>query len=167
MSTYSNELIAIFQEIDHWTASQERSVEGIVQLYYVVAMLRIQIFLSGIDSKFDQVRGEILRKDPKFDLESCYAYVSREAQQTLIMGAMVVQCDTQKSRSISSSGKTNNFVWNNCGEKGNTKQHCFEIIVYLEWWDFSKNTTKEPDWQSNNRHTRRTIKTYDQCELTR
>lgn len=151
-------------------------MEGIVQLYFVVARLRVQIFLSGLDFEFDPVRGEILRKDPKFDLESCYAYVSREAQQTLIMGssrlflessAMVVQCDTQKSRSISSSGKTNNFVWNNCGEKGNTKQHCFEIIVYLEWWDFSKNTTKEPDWQSNNRHTRRTIKTYDQCELTR
>jgi len=52
--------------------------------------------------------------------------------------AMVVQRDTQKSRSISSSGKTNNFVYNHYGEKRHTKQRCFEIIGYPEWWDFSK-----------------------------
>ncbi|XP_049398982.1 uncharacterized protein LOC125862902 [Solanum stenotomum] len=85
LSTYYNELIAIFQEIDHRTASQERSVEGIVQLHSVVARLRVHIFLSGLDLEFDQVCGEILRKDPKLDLESCYAYVRREAQQRQIM----------------------------------------------------------------------------------
>ncbi|KAH0634795.1 hypothetical protein KY284_037581 [Solanum tuberosum] len=108
----------IWEEIKHRTASQKRLVEGIVQLHSMVARLQVHIFLSGLDLEFDQVRGEILRKDPKLDLESCYAYVRREAQQRQIMGssrpvpessAMVVQRDTQKSQNISSSGKTNNF----------------------------------------------------------
>ncbi|KAH0638798.1 hypothetical protein KY285_035384 [Solanum tuberosum] len=104
LSTYYNKLVAIFQEIGHRTASQERSVEGIVHLHSMVARLRVHIFLSGLDLEFDQVRGEILRKDPKLDLESCYEYVRREAQKRQIMGssrpvlessAMLVQRDTQ------------------------------------------------------------------------
>ena len=43
-----------------------------------MARLRVHIFLSGLDSDFDQVHGEILRKDPKVDLESTYAYVKKE-----------------------------------------------------------------------------------------
>jgi len=60
LSTYYNGLIAIFQEFDYRTASQERSVEGIVQLHSVVARLRVHIILSGLDLEFDQVCGEIL-----------------------------------------------------------------------------------------------------------
>lgn len=37
--------------------------------------------------EFDQVHGEILRKDPKLDLESRCAYLRREAQQMQIMGS--------------------------------------------------------------------------------
>ena len=70
LSTYYNELIAIFQEIDHRIASQKRLVEGIVKWHFVVARLQVHIFLRGLNFEFDQVRGKILRKDPKFDLES-------------------------------------------------------------------------------------------------
>lgn len=52
--------------------------------------------------------------------------------------AIVVQRDIQKSRSISSSGKINNFFCNYCGEKGHTKQCCFNNIGYPEWRDFQK-----------------------------
>ena len=52
----------------------------VVQLHSAMARLRVHIFLSGLDLEFDQVRGEILRKDPKLDLESSYTYVRREHQ---------------------------------------------------------------------------------------
>ncbi|KAK3022487.1 hypothetical protein RJ639_045816, partial [Escallonia herrerae] len=45
-------------EIDHKTTSQERTVEGVVHLHLAMAKLRVHIFLSRIDSEFDQVRGE-------------------------------------------------------------------------------------------------------------
>ncbi|KAJ8899188.1 hypothetical protein K2173_012364 [Erythroxylum novogranatense] len=86
LSTYYNELVAIFQEIDHRTTSQEESVEGVVQLHSAMMRLRVHIFLSGLDPEYPQVRREILRKDPKLDLEGTYAYVRRESQQRQVMG---------------------------------------------------------------------------------
>ena len=87
LSTYYNELVAIFREIDHRNTSQEGTVEGVIQLHSAMARLRVHIFLSGLDSEFDHVCGEILRKDPKLDLESTYAYVRKEYQQRQTMGS--------------------------------------------------------------------------------
>ena len=36
-------------------------------------------FLGGLDDGYDQVRGEILRKDPPLRLQAAYAYVRHEA----------------------------------------------------------------------------------------
>ena len=36
---------------------------------------RMHIFLVGLDGDFEQVRGEILRKDHLPDLEECYALI--------------------------------------------------------------------------------------------
>ena len=149
LSTYYNELVAIFQEIDHMTISQEGTVEGVVQLHSAMARLRAHIFLSGLDSEFDQVRGEILRKDPKLDLESTYAYVRREHQQKQTMGgsrhisesSAMLANQTRQGPSLGSSktrnnqppGKSSGFVCSHCGETGHFKQRCYEIIGYPEW----------------------------------
>ena len=75
---YYNELIAIFQEIDHRTNSQVGTIDGVVQLHLAMTRLRVHIFLSGLDSVFDQVHGEIIRKDSKPEFENAYAFVLRE-----------------------------------------------------------------------------------------
>lgn len=38
-----------------------------------------------------------------------------------------------KNRNNQSTGKTNTFVCNHCGESGYTKHQCHKIISYLEW----------------------------------
>ena len=43
-----------------------------------VERLRVHIFLNGLDADFEQIQGEILRKDPALDLEETYAYVHRD-----------------------------------------------------------------------------------------
>jgi hypothetical protein len=125
LSAYYSDLIALFQEIDHRTASQEEIVEGVVQLHSAITRLQVHIFLSGLDSDFDQVRGEILRKDPKLDLESSYAYVRRELQQRQTMGssrsipehsAMIANQTRQglssgKNRNNQTAGRYTNFMW--------------------------------------------------------
>ena len=83
---YYNKLIAIFQEIDNQTNSQVGTVDSVVQLHSAMARLRVHIFLSGLDSVFDQVHGEILRKEPKLELENAYAFVRREHRQLQLMG---------------------------------------------------------------------------------
>ncbi|KAJ8618440.1 hypothetical protein MRB53_014626 [Persea americana] len=52
-----------------------------------VERLRVHIFLNGLDAEFDQLRGEILRKDPVLDFEDTYAYVRRDAiRRTVLNG---------------------------------------------------------------------------------
>lgn len=118
-----------------------------------MATLQVHIFLSGLDSKFDG--GEILRKDPKLDLECTYAHVRREYQQRQTMesyrpisenSAMLANQTRQGSsnnRKNQSSGNTNNLVCTHCREKGHSQQRCYEIIGYPEWWDFSKKPRKK------------------------
>nr|GEX72935.1 hypothetical protein [Tanacetum cinerariifolium] len=48
-------------EIDHRSASQEETVQGVIGSHSAMTTLRVHIFLSGLDSEFYQVRGEILR----------------------------------------------------------------------------------------------------------
>ncbi|KAK3020172.1 hypothetical protein RJ639_046980 [Escallonia herrerae] len=40
---------------------------------------RVHIFLAGLDGEFEQVRAEILRKDPIPELEACHALIRRES----------------------------------------------------------------------------------------
>ncbi|KAL9432699.1 hypothetical protein AB3S75_027676 [Citrus x aurantiifolia] len=161
LPTYYNELVAIFQEIDHRATTQEGTVEGVLQLHSAMARLRVHIFLSGLDSEFEQVRAEILRKDPKLDLESTYAYVRRDYQQRQTMGgshlisenlAMLASQNRNgysKNRGNQSSSKVNNLVCTHCGEKGHSQQRCYEIIGYPDWWDFSKKPRKKISGKAN------------------
>lgn len=57
LSTYYNELVAIFQEIDHRSTSQEETVEGVVQLHSTMTRLRVHIFLSGQEYQQRQTMG--------------------------------------------------------------------------------------------------------------
>ena len=124
-----------------------------------MAMLRVHIFLSGLDSEFNQVYGETLRKDPKLDLENTYTYVRREYQQRQTMGsyhpiyenlALLTNTPQQGSsyelaskRNTQLSRKVNNLVYAHYAEKGHSQQWCYEIIGYPEWWDFSKKPQKK------------------------
>jgi predicted aspartyl protease len=162
VSIYYNELVALFQEIDHRTTSQGETVEGVVQLHSIMHQLRVHIFLSGLDSEFEQVRGEILCKDPKLDLERTYACIKREFQQRKTIGNYRITSEhsvhsamftnqprqgptsrTMKNRNNSSTGKYTGLAYGHCGESGHLKQRCYEIICYPEWWDFSKKPRKK------------------------
>jgi hypothetical protein len=48
-----------------------------------------------------------------------------------------------KNRNNSSAGKYTGLVCGHCGESGHSKQRCYEIIGYPEWWDFSKKPRKK------------------------
>ena len=74
----------------------------------------MHIFLAGLDGDFEQVRGEILRKDPLPDLEECYALIRREAVRHASMKAESDNPDTsamvvrqQSTRNWQDQSKTN------------------------------------------------------------
>ena len=87
LPVYYNKLVSMFQEIDQRTASQEDTVEGVVLMTSSMARMRVHMFLCGLDSEYDQVRGEILRKEPKYDLEQSYACVRKVHSERQVMGS--------------------------------------------------------------------------------
>jgi hypothetical protein len=135
-----------------------------------VERLRVHIFLNGLNEEFEQIRGEILRRDSVLDLEETYAYVRRDSvrRNTLngepghsepsVMVARRIKYQRPmnlKPERASGSPNHNQLIGSqnrsyeigvarpermctHCGETGHTKLRCYELIVYLEWWDFSK-----------------------------
>ena len=51
---------------------------GIASYQKLLQRKRVHIFLTRLEGDFEQVRGEILRKDPIPELEECYALVHHE-----------------------------------------------------------------------------------------
>lgn len=74
-SVHYGELTEIFYELDHRDkVVMEDPRPSDVEAYRKSAgRLQVHIFLAGLDKVFEQVRGEILRKDPVINLEECYS----------------------------------------------------------------------------------------------
>ncbi|XP_073262876.1 uncharacterized protein [Populus alba] len=79
LSTYYGDLMEIFQELDHRNKTKMKDPDDVITYRRSVERLRVHIFLNGLDAEFEQIQGEILRKDPILDLEEAYAYVRRDA----------------------------------------------------------------------------------------
>ena len=94
LSEYYEELTEIFCELDHWDKVVMKDPDDIAAYWKSIERQRVHIFLAGLDGDFDQIRGEILRKDPILDLEKCYALIRREAVRHASMKAESDNPDT-------------------------------------------------------------------------
>ena len=100
LSEYYGELTKIFCKLDHRDKVVMKDLEDIAAYQKSIERQGVHIFLARLDGDFEQVRGEILRKNPVPDLEECYALIRREAVRHASMkvesenpdtSAMVVQ----------------------------------------------------------------------------
>ena len=78
LSIYYGELTEIFSELDHRDKVVMVDETDIASYQKLLQRQREHIFLVGLKGDFEQVRGEILRKDPIPKLEECYALVHRD-----------------------------------------------------------------------------------------
>ncbi|KAH9751848.1 retrovirus-related pol polyprotein from transposon RE1 [Citrus sinensis] len=145
LSKFYGELVEIFRELDHRDKVVMKDPEDVVIYRRSVERLRVHIFLAGLDEEFDQVRGEILRKDIIPDLEECYSLIRREDIRQSKLNKKV---DSETSAMITRQQPQRKFVdksslhCTHCRKKGHTKEQCFEIIGYPGWWDTRKKNTK-------------------------
>ncbi|KAH9754441.1 hypothetical protein KPL71_015444 [Citrus sinensis] len=146
LSKFYGELIKIFRELDHRDKVVMKDPEDVVIYRRSVERLRVHIFLAGLDEEFDQVRGEILRKDIITDLEECYSLIRREDVRQSKLNKKV---DSETSAMIARQQPQRKLVdksslnCTHCRKKGHTKEQCFEIIRYPDWWDTRKKNTKQ------------------------
>ncbi|CAL8991731.1 unnamed protein product, partial [Prunus brigantina] len=81
VSTYFGELSEIFQELDHYSKVAMHCDTDIKVYQESLERQRVYLFLGGLDDEFEQVRGEVLRKEPPLGLQGSYAYVRRESDR--------------------------------------------------------------------------------------
>ncbi|KAK0591100.1 hypothetical protein LWI29_035615 [Acer saccharum] len=122
LSIYYGKLIAIFQELDYRNKIIMKYPDDVITYKQYVERLRVHIFLSGLDAEFEQIRGEILRKDRAMDLEETYAYVHHDAVRRAIVNG---EADHSESSAM-------------VARRGKPQQRCYELIGYPYWWDLSK-----------------------------
>ncbi|KAH9675580.1 retrovirus-related pol polyprotein from transposon RE1 [Citrus sinensis] len=145
ISKFYGELVEIFRELDHRDKVVMKDPEDVVIYRRSVERLRVHIFLAGLDEEFDQVRGEILRKDIIPDLEEYYSLIRRE---DIRQSKLSKKVDLETSAMIARQQPQRKFVdksslhCTHCRKKGHTKEQCFEIIGYPDWWDTRKKNTK-------------------------
>ena len=73
LSICYGELTEIFTELDHSDKVVMVVETNIASYQKLLQQQRVHTLLVGLEGDFEQVRGEILRKDPIPELEECYA----------------------------------------------------------------------------------------------
>ncbi|KAB5516087.1 hypothetical protein DKX38_026735 [Salix brachista] len=166
LSIYYGELTEIFSELDHRDKVVMVDETDIASYQKVLQRQRVHIFLAGLEGDFEQVRGEILRKDPIPELEECYALVRREDVRRGVMNgqlenseasAMVTrnrsnqnwppQHQQEQKRPIhpktTNGGDKSSYKCTHCDQTGHTKSRCYELVGYPEWWDHNRDFRKK------------------------
>ena len=86
-----------------------------------------------------QVHGEILRKDTIPNLEECYSPIRREDVRQSKLNKKVDDSETSamiaRQQPLKKLVDKSSLHCTHCRKKGHTKEHCFEIIGYPDWWD--------------------------------
>ncbi|KAJ0963993.1 hypothetical protein J5N97_029115 [Dioscorea zingiberensis] len=157
VSVYFGELIEIFHELDHYDKIAMVCDKDLKIYLESKERQRVYLFLGGLDYEYEQVRGEVLRKDPPLGLQAAYAYIRRESDRKEAMKpeedktkAMVARNRTLQgcSSSFTKTGSSTRFgsssgdrssrylgKCEHCGKLGHSKQRCYELIGYPEGWD--------------------------------
>jgi hypothetical protein len=146
VAKYFSELTEIFQELDQLSPSTMEHPSDIETRRKEVDRLRVYIFLAGLDNNFDQVQGEILRMEPKLELEAAYAHIKRESnRQGTMSEAGVTSEATAFAAARSRQSRLHNYNTDlarnkppmkctKCGLDNHTIKGCYEIIGYPNGW---------------------------------
>ena len=166
LSIYYGELTEIFSELDHRDKVVMVDETDIASYHKLLQRQRVHIFLVGLEGDFEQVCGKILRKDPIPELEECYALVRHEDVRRGVMNgqlenseasAMVThnrsnqnwspQQQQDQKRPIhpktTNGGDKSSYKCTHCDQTSHTKNRCYELEGYPEWWDHSSDSRKK------------------------
>ncbi|KAJ8616587.1 hypothetical protein MRB53_035959 [Persea americana] len=146
VSTYFGELSEIFQELDHYSKVAMHCDKDIKVYQESLERQRVYLFLGGLDDEFEQVRGEVLRKEPPLGLHGSYAFVRRESD---------------RKEAMKQEARRQRPWWSATGPPTTDLARCFELIGYPEGWDKTRDprynkqratiadTKDEPDLVAN------------------
>ncbi|KAL5580296.1 hypothetical protein UlMin_012738 [Ulmus minor] len=85
VTEYYNSLEGLWLELDHYQSFPMESAADAAQLHKMMEEDRIYAFLTGLRSDFDQVRVQILGKEPFPSLKEVFSYVREEESRRMVM----------------------------------------------------------------------------------
>lgn len=153
LETYYNSLQGLWREI-YFRRPNPMTCEEDIRIYNTTVQEdRVYTFLDGLDDRLDNIRADILRMQPFPTIEQAYAEVRKENQRQTVK---LTKEDTGSSLAMMSKGgqksvppqaelrlanggkksKTSSEAGGctHCGNPKHTKDNCFKLHGYPEWW---------------------------------
>ncbi|CAL8175713.1 unnamed protein product [Prunus armeniaca] len=169
LETYFNSLQALWQELDYYQPCDMKCSNDTAALKKRIEKECTFEFLAGLNPDLDQVRTQVLGKDPFPSLREVYAYVRAQA---LRRSAMVIPPSLEGSALISTA---NHSVWappvhqssssaavssgnvakssksddkdalkcDYCHQTKHVREQCFKLNGYPPWWPGKKGEKAE------------------------
>ncbi|XP_021811957.1 uncharacterized protein LOC110758528 [Prunus avium] len=154
LSDYYGTLQLIWQEIDVLRPSKMKCSDDVAARTTEISNERLYDFLAGLDHHLDRIRGQVLAEDPLPSVQAAYAQVCSEAnrQATMLAGSHVdgSAMTTTLHRPVPRSGhpkpgqkELDTRQCTHCGKKKHTRETCFELVGYPDWWVDKQEKGKE------------------------
>lgn len=123
LSKYYGELIEIFQELDHRVKMVMKDIADVEAYKKFIKRLMVHILLTGLDGDFEKACGEAVS----------HATLKGDVGDSNI-AATVPRNWPKITKAIEKAA----YKCTYCDQLGHTKDHCYELVGYLEWWDHSR-----------------------------
>ncbi|WVZ17273.1 hypothetical protein V8G54_010255 [Vigna mungo] len=146
LSEYYGELMEICQELDHRDKVVMKDPKDVTAYKKSIGRLRVHIFLVGLDGEFEQIRREILCKEPVPKLENSYALIRREDNTSSDFESSKQKLAGSKKENhpkANSNIDKSEFKCTHYNQQGHTKCHCFELNGYPDWWDHNRDQRRK------------------------
>ncbi|XP_057529817.1 uncharacterized protein LOC130808356 [Amaranthus tricolor] len=144
---YYGKLNILWKEIDRRMPNPMTCPQDITEFNKYIQRQRLYQFLTGINDNLDKERREILNSEPLPMVETAYASIRREITRRKIMNS-VSSPGTRPSEiglGLATRNKTfqrsreeddrRKLRCTHCGGSRHTKEGCFKLVGYPEWWD--------------------------------
>lgn len=164
IESYYNNLQGLWREIDFRRPNPMDCPVDIQKYNAFLQEDRVYTFLDGLDDRLDKIRSDVLQIQPFPTVEQAYAHVRREeirqtvmlaGSETTISAVMTTKGvrGLQQSNNLqmikggdpsSNGGKTSTKIkgqvidgggCSHCGNKKHTRDTCFKLHGYPEWWN--------------------------------
>ena len=149
---YYNNLQGLWREIDFRRLNSMACAIDIQNYYSMLQEEWVYTFLNRLDDRLDHVWSDVLRLKPFPSIEQAYAHIRREdfRQSVMVSRAKVVasgaimaikgvksghsQTLLKSGSSSQSKGHSDGNKCTHCGITKHTRETCFKLHGYLDWW---------------------------------
>ncbi|XP_015057450.1 uncharacterized protein LOC107003644 [Solanum pennellii] len=146
IEVYFSKLNTLWKEIDRRMPNPMKCAEDITLFNSFIQRQRLYQFLAGVNDSLDKEKRDILNLDPLTTIDAAYATIRREIARRGIMtgnsslgrgpseigSGLVTQ---RRSDSSSRREDKTHLKCSHCGGTKHTKEGCFKLIGYPEWWE--------------------------------